>query len=147
MRGSFIPTPCGGYIEVCPIGGFNPEAWSTIEYAKFHTPYGIVGKTSIVIEAATYDVSTVFLSNDHNHYTMTDNIPILWETMIFGDWESTTGKEYQTRCYGGRVLAQGMHIEAVMTVFQTLTPNDIPQSIEEINSRVENPIEFLEEHL
>jgi len=53
-----------------------------------------------------YEVSTVFLGVDHNHFGGT---PILFETMIFGPGDA---EEYQTRCSTWQE-AVDMHSKAI----------------------------------
>jgi hypothetical protein len=57
------------------------ECWA---YTQEHGRNFIIDKTHI----GDIEVSTVFLSHDHN-YGFADTRPILFETMVFGgEWES-----------------------------------------------------------
>lgn len=66
------------------------------------------------------EVSTVFLSSDHN-FTM-KGPPVMFETMVFGG--GPPWFEYQER-YTTKVLAERGHAVIVAAIQQGLTPGDM----------------------
>jgi len=83
-----------------------------------------------------YEVSTVFLGLDHGYAA--DFLPVLWETMIFGDgpvpWASGDDNEYQER-YTSADAARMGHDQTVQRLrdkIADMTPRTDPATPEEM---------------
>lgn len=70
-----------------------------LEWSKFMGgEERLIKQENIEKDDKKYFVSTVFLGIDHGFSFLTEERPILFETMIFPEEESENWEEYQTRC-------------------------------------------------
>ena len=93
------------------------ETNDVLAYAEWFATYDRhVAKTKV----EDVEVSTVFLGLDHNFM---GDVPILWETMIFGDKEKESLYDYQER-YATFDEAKAGHQRAVEFVREKLNIDD-----------------------
>jgi hypothetical protein len=82
---------------------FEPDLMEWAHWFEENLMNRRVGRTEI----GPYTVSTVFLGLDHGWQSQ---VPILWETMVFGPSEDRLGESLEMdRCGGSREQAQAMH--------------------------------------
>ena len=71
--------------------------------------FGSMDRNVRKTQVGPFDISTVFLGIDHNHFARDGADPILFETMIFGGDDAEV--DYQTRCSTWDEAEQ-MHVAA-----------------------------------
>lgn len=147
----YAVTPEGGYF---PVQDLEKHTDSKFDFKKLSIRLaqelkeknGVI-KTALNLGGKTFEVSTVFLLIDHSFRFIEnedDSFKILWETMIFGDWEEEQA-EYQERCCGNKRLAQAMHVEAILHIFDLYASEEEKSDLDSLKYLLGSSLEFLEE--